>query len=495
MKIKHKFALGFGCIFTISILIFNLIITITFENHMESLIKKDLTLIYNNSYKNIKYIFNLNGLKPEEDVFLRKSPQIAFNLSNENNCNIELYDIKGNLKYQYPSDTLSINEEEDTKLLLGAKDNKAVANIYKGDNYIVGVSSYGVYLENNFIGIVKISKDYTNLYNENKSFIHMLFIISFLALLMIFSLSYILTNRIIKPIDNLKNGFREVEKGNYDINMEVTSKDEIGELTNGFLEMKNKIKNQILKIEDEKQKVLSLQKSKTEFFNNATHELKTPLTIISGYSQIIGDKGFNDEEFKTMAIEGINRECQRMHEMVVSLLEISKHTTYTGDEGIEEVNMKELLENIIRDLSIKGDKYNLTIKCELSQGYINGNTDELRGIFINLIDNSIKYATTNSEIKIFSYYYNDTMEFCIENMSDPISDKDFSKIFEPFFKLETKRSKELHGSGLGLYICKQLVEKYQGTINVDYKENRFLVKVLLPRKKFLLVNKLATINL
>lgn len=303
MKIKYKFALGFTVIFIISTLMFNIIISTVFEKHINNLIKEDLTLIYKNSYKNIEYFFTLNGLSSEENIFLRKSHEIALNLSEQNNCNVELYDTEGNLKYKYASEEgLSTNREsKDMNLIASAKENRAIAHIYKSHGKLFGSSSYAVFLENNSIGIVKFSKDYSNLYQSNKSFIDILFIISFVAFILIFLLCYILANKLVNPILTLKEGFKEIEKGNYAVNIDIAQKDEIGELTEGFLNMKDKIKMQIDTIQGEKEKILTLEKTRTEFFNNVTHELKTPLTTIAGYAQIIADRSFNDIDFKDIA--------------------------------------------------------------------------------------------------------------------------------------------------------------------------------------------------
>lgn len=172
-----------------------------------------------------------------------------------------------------------------------------------------------------------------------------------------------------------------------------------------------------------------------------------------------------------------------MHNMVSSLLEISKNNSYVSTENIKEVNIKNLLENIIRDLSIKASKYNLTLNYELIDIMIKGKEEEFRRLFINLIDNSIKYSIPNSEITIGSSNSLSNFQFHIENIAEEISKEKFNNIFEPFFKADINKSKELGSNGLGLYICKQIVENYKGSIDIDYFENKFIVKVTFPNTK------------
>lgn len=117
---------------------------------------------------------------------------------------------------------------------------------------------------------------------------------------------------------------KKLSEGDFEIALEVKSNDEIGVLSREFISMKQKIKNQIDTINKEKDKVLKLEKARREFFNNVTHELKTPLTAIAGYGEMLLDEDVRDEEFKKRAGERICMESERLHELVVDLINVSK---------------------------------------------------------------------------------------------------------------------------------------------------------------------------
>ena len=142
------------------------------------------------------------------------------------------------------------------------------------------------------------------------------FIVS-ITFLLILIFTYFLFERIINPLNYIKNSFKRIGDGDFKINLKVNSKDEIGDLACGVNKMANKIEEQIEKINEEKEKVLTLEKTRTEFFNNITHELKTPLTNISGYAQIMSEEDFHDNDFRKFALERINKESKRMHELIV----------------------------------------------------------------------------------------------------------------------------------------------------------------------------------
>lgn len=242
--------------------------------------------------------------------------------------------------------------------------------------------------------------------------------------------------------------------------------------------MANKIEEQIEKINEEKEKVLTLEKTRTEFFNNITHELKTPLTNISGYAQIMSEEDFNDNDFRKFALERINKESKRMHELIVSLIEISKNKSDIEGGEIENVNLKTLIEDLCEDFKVKGDKQGICICNNLEDIEFMCREDEIRRVIINLLDNAIKYSIKGSEINIILFKDKEEKHIEIENFSDEISSEGVEKIFEPFYRENTKKSRELGGNGLGLYICSELVKKYGGDISFSYSNGKVKVSII-----------------
>ena len=303
------------------------------------------------------------------------------------------------------------------------------------------------------------------------------FIVS-ITFLLILIFTYFLFERIINPLNYIKNSFKRIGDGDFKINLKVNSKDEIGDLACGVNKMANKIEEQIEKINEEKEKVLTLEKTRTEFFNNITHELKTPLTNISGYAQIMSEEDFNDNDFRKFALERINKESKRMHELIVSLIEISKNKSDIEGGEIENVNLKTLIEDLCEDFKVKGDKQGICISNNLEDIEFMCREDEIRRIIINILDNAIKYSIKDSEIEISLFKDKEEKFIEIENFSDEISSEGVEKIFEPFYRENTKKSRELGGNGLGLYICSELVKKYGGDISFNYSNGKVKVSII-----------------
>lgn len=259
----------------------------------------------------------------------------------------------------------------------------------------------------------------------------------------------------------------------------MLSKDEIGELSECVNKMADKIEEQIEKINTEKEKVLTLEKTRTEFFNNVTHELKTPLTNISGYAQIMSEEDFNDEDFRSFALDRIDKESKRMHELIVSLIEVSKNKSSIDEKKRENFNIKSIIDEIADDLSIKAKSHGVTINRSIDGVYFNCIDEEIRRIIINILDNAIKYSLDNKEVLLQCFKEGENLIINIENYSEEISEEGLKKIFEPFYRENVKKSRYLGGNGLGLYICQSLIEKYHGSITFEYKDGKVKVRVIL----------------
>lgn len=335
-----------------------------------------------------------------------------------------------------------------------------------------------------YIGTIILTKDFTDYYSSINDFIGVVKSVNIVVFIVMILAVYLLSGKIVEPLVRLRAAFKEVEKGEYDIDININTKDEIGELSKGFSSMKRQIKNQIITISNEKEKVVALETTRTEFFNNVTHELKTPLTTISGYVQILQQENFNDDEFRDYALERIEKESDRMHRMVVALIEVSKNKIDIKKESKTLINIKYTLEEIIKDLSIKAPKYKLNVKADISDAILECNEEDIRSIFINVIDNAIKYSKANTTINIKSIEEGELYIFEVENYSDEISEEGIKNVLKPFYRENIEKSRKLGSNGLGLFICEQIVESYGGSIEFNYDE-KVIVTIKIPKNNLI----------
>jgi signal transduction histidine kinase len=276
----------------------------------------------------------------------------------------------------------------------------------------------------------------------------------------------------INPIIKLTKQVQRVEEGNYDGNIEVKSKDEIGILIKEFMQMKDKIKEQIETINSEKEKVEKLEKVRREFFNNVTHELKTPLTTIMGYAQIIKENGFSDRDFFEKGISYIIDESKRLNNMVVEILDLSTLSSRDAAYNFEKLDISRLVSSTCDEMGIKGKKYNIDLRCSAEQGlFVKGDIDKIKEVLVNLIDNSIKYGSVNSVINVDAYSEGKNIYIKVRDKGKGIPEEHLHNLFEPFYRVSKRDSREKGSAGLGLSIVKNIVEKHNGTIVINSRVN------------------------
>ncbi len=484
MKIKHKFGIGFIVLFVLSFTVFNYFINETFNNYIKNEIKVDMERSYKSAYRIINRHFQNNDLEISDSTFDKYSPEIATQINEENNCQIDIYSTDGNKIYSYEIEdkTLNIDNEKVKKSLDDARENKLAFNIYTEKDNVVSRITFPLYVDKNYLRVMSLSKDFTYDYKSLISLINVWKTLIIIIFILILILSYTLCSKIIKPLEVLKNLFKKVENGDLNVESDIKSKDEIGDLSVGFNSMNERIRNQMNMINNEKDKVIALEKNRREFFNNVTHELKTPLTTISGYAQILKEPGFNDENFKALALDRIEKESDRMHRMVRELIDISKDNLSIGTESMGNISVDKFIELIIKDLSIKAKKEGINIIYDLEEIKLLFIPEDLKRIIINVIDNAINYSKPKKDININLFKSNDYMQLVVRNYSEPISKEGIEKIFEPFYRYDSKRSKDIGGNGLGLYITYGIVKKYDGNIEFIYDEELKEVKVIVKLK-------------
>lgn len=472
-SIRIRFILGLTIIFLFSGIALNLLIRQVFEINLENTIKNSMKDIMKNSREYTKYTLLNNELSSSEETFKGEAWHIVKYLTDAYKCESEIRNFKGEILENSENVQFSYLMNKATET---AKSGKAVVNINYSENKVNGILSYPLYYKEKYIGIININKEYTEFYISNKNNINIITYVEVGIFLLICILSFLFTSNIIKPIIILTKEVKKVGSGDYETDLEIKNEDEIGALSKEFMDMKQKIKSQIYTINLEKEKVVKLEKGRRGFFNNVTHELKTPLTAISGYAQMLSDKNIEDEQFKNRAAHRIYLESERMHKLVLDLINVSKGVTFKQEEK-KVIKMKKLLEQIYEDMAIKSDKYSLKLCKDIKAGNILGQSDKIRQLVINILDNAIKYSFKGQKIFIKAFNKDNFFNIEVSNKGEKIPEDIYNNIFEPFVK--TSKPSEIGSSGLGLYICNEIVKEHDGKIEIENDEV-IKVKVQIP---------------
>ncbi|MGL5381613.1 HAMP domain-containing sensor histidine kinase, partial [Clostridium sp.] len=341
--------------------------------------------------------------------------------------------------------------------------------------------NYPVYLNDEFYGNLIIQKDYTEKYNEMVNLIGVVITGQVLGVIAIILVVSVIVNKIINPLKSLNKSMELFTLGEDVEDININSKDELEELSKSYNIMRRQIKDQIDVIVYEKEKVEKLQKSSREFFNNATHELKTPITSISLYSQALRDNEIKDmdEEFISRATSRMALECDKMKDLVEKILQVSKGEVINKSKS--NFSLTFLVYEVLEEFKVKISNRNLNVHIEMDEVEIYLVKEDIKQVIENLLDNSIKYNKGNY-IDIKLKKDNNKIIFEIKNKCGDFPDELKDRLLEPFLKYNIYKdmSKEISSSGLGLYLCSELVKENGGGVSYIINENQitFIVEII-----------------
>ncbi len=233
---------------------------------------------------------------------------------------------------------------------------------------------------------------------------------------------------------------------------------------------KEKVSGCLLVIHDITE-IRKLETMRRDFVANVSHELKTPLTSIKGFVETLLEGAIDDKENNRHFLKIIQDHSNRLNKLVDDLLSLSH---LESKEMVMEkltFNLRQQVEQVIVSFKAQLEKNNLYIKNELPQSLsINADEARIEQVFINLIDNAIKFNRAKCIIRIYSLEENTGIKIIIEDAGIGIPAKDIPRIFERFYRVDKARSRELGGTGLGLSIVKHIVELHGGNVGVESVE-------------------------
>lgn len=231
-------------------------------------------------------------------------------------------------------------------------------------------------------------------------------------------------------------------------------------------------------------KLKESEKYRREFTANISHELKTPLTTINGFAELLAN-GMNKEEDTSKIGQIIYDEGNRLLELIEDIIELSNLENPELKIDFKRVDLYQLTLDILKKLKLRIEEMDLTLKVEGYSTYITGNERMLKDLVYNLIDNGIKYNNLGGTLKVRIYDNLDNVFLEVVDTGIGISQKDLSRIFERFYIVDTSRSKSKVGksTGLGLSIVKHIVEIHKGNIEIKSTLNKGTsIKITLPKE-------------
>ena len=290
------------------------------------------------------------------------------------------------------------------------------------------------------------------------------FIAFVIAFFFVWLMSKRMADSILKPLQEISAVIRKADFGKEKIEFQNYSYSELQEITDALQTMNNQIAKNLENLEREKQ-------IRQEFFTNASHELKTPLTSIRGYSELLRQHAITDPDQIDHCLDCVLKESDHMTKLINDILTISKLEAKDYVVQKSHIKLKDLLENVLNSLSVQAKAMNLDIDASCENVTVYANLDHMQGILYNLISNAIKYNKPNGKIIIIIKERLDNILIKVMDTGIGISKEDQEKVFQRFYRVDKQRSKIVAGTGIGLAIVKHIVQFYNGSISLKSKEN------------------------
>ncbi len=271
-------------------------------------------------------------------------------------------------------------------------------------------------------------------------------------------LTIYLTKVISKPLIKISESTRKIAKGDLNIHLSIDSNDEVGQLAEDIHAMTKQLKE--------------YRDSKRQFISHISHDLRTPITYIKGYSAIMKDAPLHDENEWRRNLDVIYKEATRMEYLVSDLFQLTKLEEGRITLHKEEVELLVWLKSIVATRQLMLDNHSLLCEVSSNQPELKAMVDQHRlgQAVINVLENSIRYTPKGGTIWINVVDKAEEIVIEIRDNGIGISNEELPHIWERFYRVDKSRSRESGGSGLGLAIVKEIVEVHGGSVAVESEE-------------------------
>ncbi len=298
-----------------------------------------------------------------------------------------------------------------------------------------------------------------------------------ISLLLALSVAGVLTNKfaasVTKPILEISHKLEGIYDEKIDFNFPHYQYDELNIIARTTTDMSKSVQDYIRKLEKEKT-------IRQEFFSNASHELKTPLTAIRGYAELLQSGMASDTQMQKEFLGRIHSEVEEMTSLINDILMISRLETKELMPTKEILCVKSVAEEVKKTLKPLADENNVSLEIHCCDEFVYMDRSHLQGILSNLMGNAVKYNRPGGFVQTDITMDSTSLSIRVEDSGIGIAKEDQKRIFERFYRVDKGRSKRIAGTGLGLSIVKHVTEFYGGCVSVESQSgvgSTFLVQL------------------
>ena len=443
-------------VFSILILVMLWFFQIIFlKLHYEASVKHNLnaTVREIQKYNRNDLVSNIDSIAYKNDVCIEvisKNSIISYSCIKSSGCN-----TSGEIYYKFKNDFIDDNLNKSSFEFTNSKyNNKTIVKAVKIDNDYVFVSANLEILENTFIIL------------NNQ-----LGIVTLVILGLSVCMGYFINRKIAKPIVDITEKAEELRRGNYDVNFK--SEEGIYEIRE-LAETLDSMTNELSKTESVRR----------EFLANVSHDIKTPLTMIKAYAEMVRDISYNDDDKRNANLNVIVMEVDRLNILVNDILVLSRLQAGAESLEIEKFDLNFLVRDCLTRYDIyKEDGYEFVYSFNGKSAMIEADKKRMQQVIYNLINNAVQYTGDDKKIFIDVSESKKWIIFSVRDTGKGMKKEEIRHIWDKYYKIDKKYKRSTVGSGIGLSIVKTICENHKFLYGVDTEVNhgsKFWVKI---RKK------------
>lgn len=325
------------------------------------------------------------------------------------------------------------------------------------DSRVLSVS-FPLHYRGNVVGAIIFNKGLPQLWKTVLELMLLFAISSLLSLVITFIIVYAQAKKISAPIVKINRAAQNIAAGNFDQRVDITSRDEIGQLASTFNFMASSIEKS--------------ERNRQRFVSDVSHELRTPMTSITGFVQGMLDGTISDDE-RDGYLKIVLDESIRLTKLVNDMLEMSKMQSEEFKINIAPFDINDLICSSLISLESKINSRGLDVDVDFRPEHLTtlGDKDQIKRVLINLIDNAVKFSIPNTQIVIRTSVSKGKAHISVSNIGDEMKQEDLNHIFDRFYKTDKSREQDRTGAGLGLSLVKNIMRLHNQTITVENTKN------------------------
>jgi len=228
--------------------------------------------------------------------------------------------------------------------------------------------------------------------------------------------------------------------------------------------------------------VKNMEEAQKKFISSISHELRSPLTTIKGYIDLLRRRGTDDAEVTEKALTTTMSEVDRLLRLVNELLNIDGISDMEFEFIFTTINPDELISEVVSQMNMRSEETGVTIQySHMELPDLNGDRDRLKQVLINVLDNAVKYSDPGNAVRVIANYDETSLEITVRDYGLGIPEDKRERVFDTFYRVEEDRSRLRGGYGIGLSLVKNIVERHKGSVTLESIEDQgTLVTILLP---------------